>query len=61
MTIVNVSMENVVNPLKAEEKYQEFRLLAFKLQKFRIFSKNIKNYTEIICVKHLTANKYFWH
>ena len=64
MTIVNVSMEkcrDYFNPPKPEEKYQESRLLAFTLQKFCIFSKNEKKYKEIICVKHLTANKYYWH
>ena len=35
-------------------------LPAFMLQKFPIFSKNKKNCTEIICIKHLTANKYYW-
>ena len=31
-------------------------LPAFMLQKFPRYSKNKKNYTEIICVKHVTAN-----
>ena len=62
MAIVNVSIEkwDYFNLPKPEEKYQEVRLLAFPLQNLRIFSKNKKNYTEIICVKHLTANKYYW-
>ena len=62
MAIVNVSIEkwDYFNPPKPEEKYQEVRLLAFPLQKLRIFSKNKKNYTEIICVKHLAVNKYYW-
>ena len=42
------------------KKYQEVGLLPFTIQRFRIFSKNKKNYTEIICVKHWTANKYYW-
>ena len=46
------------NPPKPEEE------IAFTLQKFPIFSKKQKkkqkNCTEIICVKHLTVNKYYW-
>ena len=39
------------------KKYQEVGLPAFTLQTFPIVSKNKKTYTEIICGKHLTANK----
>ena len=65
MTIVNVSMEkcwDYFNPPKPEERYQEVRLLAFTLLKFCIFSKNTnkEKKKEITCVKHLTANKYYW-
>ena len=34
-------------------------LLGCLLQKFPIYSKNEKNYTEIICVKHLTVNRHY--
>ena len=63
MTVENASMENVgtiSTHRNQRKKYQEVGLPAFALQKFPIYSKNQKNYTEIICVKHLTANKYYW-
>ena len=63
MTVENASMENVgtiSTHRNQRKKYQEVGLPAFALQKFPIYSKNKKNYTGIICVKHLTANKYYW-
>ena len=63
MKIENASMEeywDYFNPPKSEEEYQEVGFPAITLQKLTIYSKNKKNYTEIICVKHLTANKYYW-
>ena len=46
-------MLGLLQPTETRGKYQDVRLLVFTLQKLCIFSKNKKNYPEIICVKHL--------
>ena len=63
MTIENASMEkcwDYFNPLKSEEEIPGSWVAVFMLQKFPIYSKNKKKYTEIICAKYLTATKYYW-
>ena len=51
------NVETISAHWNQRKKYQDVVLLAFTIQKFSIFSKNKKKYTEIICVKYLTTNK----
>ena len=65
MTIENVSMEkcwDYFNPPKPEEEIPGSWVACIYYSKIlHLFQKqkNKKNYTEIICVKHLAANKYY--
>ena len=63
MEIENASMEeywDYFNPPKSEEEIPGSWVACIYASKFPIYSKNQKNYTEMISVKHLTANKYYW-
>ena len=63
MTIENVSMEkfwNYFKPPKPEEEIQESWVACIYASKISHLFKKQKNYTEIICVKHSTVNKYYW-
>ena len=64
MTIGNVSMEKCwecFNPPKPEEEIPGSWVACIYYSKvLHLFKKQKKtDYTEIICVKHLTANKYY--
>ena len=64
MTIENASMEkywDYFNPPKPEEKIPGSWVACICASKIsHLFKKQKKIYAEIICVKHLTANKYYW-
>ena len=63
MTIENASMEecwDYFNPPKSEEEIPGSWVACIYTSKIPHLFKKQKNYTEIICVKHLTANKYYW-
>ena len=49
-----------ISPPKSEEEIPGSWVACIYASKFPIYSKNKKNYTEMISVKHLTANKYYW-
>ena len=53
-------MLGLFNPPKPEEEIQGSWVACIYASKIPHLFKKQKNYTEIICVKHLTANKYYW-
>ena len=63
MKTENASMEicwDYFNPPKSDREIPGNWVACIYASKIPLYSKNKKNYTEIICVKHLTANKYYW-
>ena len=63
MTIENASMEkcwDYFNKLKPDKEIPGSWITCICASKIpHLFKKQKKNYTEIICVKHLTTNKYY--
>ena len=63
MTTENASMEKCwdhSNPWKSEEEAPGSWIACIYASEIPHIFKKQKNYTEIICVKHLTTNKYYW-
>ena len=63
MTTENVSMEkccDYFNPPKPEEEIAGTWVACIYYSKILHLFKKQKNYTALICIKHLTANKYYW-
>ena len=52
-------MLGLFQPPKPEEEIQGSRVACIYASKILHLFKKQKNYTEIICVKHLAVNKYY--
>ena len=61
MTIENVKVLGLFQPIEIRGRNtRKLGCLYLCFKNFPYIQKKKKKYTEIICAKHLTANKYYW-